>query len=113
MKEISFREFIRNWKKYMPIPTEGIRIVRRGEDDFVVLPVAAMDWTAGEALPETVEEIVDRVIPKCELDVITFGKYSCQTIASQRFLIPTHWQQIEGRKAVMLCEKHFEEVEKK
>lgn len=39
MREVILRDFLKNYKDYIPLPEEGIRIVCRDFDDFYVSPV--------------------------------------------------------------------------
>jgi hypothetical protein len=41
MKEVVLRNFIRNYKSYMPLPKEGIKVLWEKGEDFYVIPVTS------------------------------------------------------------------------
>ena len=112
MQIINFREFLREPKKYFPIPKEGIKVVRRDGDDFLIMPI---EWTPGEKLPEKVEEIAERTVetPTCQvmlLDTTPGPKKDCPNPATHKYEFSPDDQMFEGIKSVLVCEKHFKEL---
>lgn len=100
MKKISFRTLLRQPMTVFPIPQEGIHVVRRDGDDFMLCPYPVP--TRGKD-----QEVKSRK-PACEIEYLIHGA-QCTMLAHKAFTLPANWQHF-GKDAPLLCEKHYNEA---
>jgi hypothetical protein len=55
MDTINVRDFLRNFKKYFPLPEHGIRVKRKG-GDFMVIKIPEEQSLQQENLPQDIEK---------------------------------------------------------
>lgn len=135
MQEVSLREFLRNYKNYLPLPKEGIKIIYRAGGDFYLYPQQQTEadklrviakflaqemreshdqWEAVEPLARPVSPALTEPVILCEAKMLMPWENTCPNKA-QPYLVantedglpmgPSDW------KTINLCPIHKGVVE--